>query len=86
MITPVFLSYIITFVIPGSAVILTFIAKQESDVSTRIIIIMYTINHANNFVIFAAANQNFRKEIKKVFGRIRRVYHKVETYCHYIKA
>ena len=67
MMIPVFLSYIIISLFPS--VILAFSPGHKSDVSISIMIILYTVNHANNFFIYVASNKNFRKEVKKIFSK-----------------
>ena len=63
----IFLNLVIVYMIP--AFIITFINRGvTANALQRTLAILYTVNHANNFFIFVAANKNFRDDVKKMFA------------------
>ena len=65
MVSAIFLSYIIVFIIP--MIIITFIATGTcAYILTQTGLILFTVNYANNFFIFVVADKRFRDEVTNI--------------------
>ena len=62
------LSYVLVFVLPAIILGVINTIALLPLAFRRILIALYTINHANNFIIFLVVDKKFRAEAKRIFG------------------